>query len=59
MIIGNGINVDFWRDDWTGFGSLKEVFSRIFALAVIKQGPVATFGSWNQGNLVWDVVLRR
>lgn len=48
MIDGNGLNAKFWTYDWMGMGSLKETFPRIFALAIVKQGLVANFGSSNQ-----------
>lgn len=44
VLIGNGFNVDFWLDNWTGRGSLKQIYPRIFALALVKQGPIAKFG---------------
>lgn len=59
MIIGNGLNADIWKDDWTGLGSLREAFPSIFALLVLKQRPVANFGSWNQEKWAWGVTLIR
>lgn len=59
MIISNGLNANFWKDDWTGLDSLKKAFPRIYALPVIKHGPVTNFGYWIHGNWIWDVTLRR
>lgn len=32
LLIGNGLNFDFWFDNWIGKGDLKCLFPRIFAL---------------------------
>lgn len=47
-IIGNGLNSDFWSDDWIRRGVLKEVFPRIYELIVVQQGFVVNFGHWDQ-----------
>lgn len=43
-IIGDGLNTDFWFDDWTVRGLLKKAFPHVFALVVNKEGSVANFG---------------
>lgn len=39
----------FRIDKWTGNRYLKFIFPRIFALAMVKEGPVANFGHWDDG----------
>lgn len=40
-------------------GSLKDSFPMIYALEIIKKGPVANFGRWSQGVWHWEISLRR
>lgn len=35
ILVGNGSHTDFWTDNYTGRGELKEPFPRIFALMSI------------------------
>lgn len=49
-ITGNGLNAEFWSDDWIGLGPLKVIFLKIYAFLAVKQGKVASFGNWNQGS---------
>lgn len=44
VLIGNGLNVAFWTDNWLGVWSLKSTYPRIFALAWVKVGLIANFG---------------
>lgn len=37
-LIGNGMYSNFWTDNWTGQGELKQFFPRIFALATDSHG---------------------
>lgn len=59
MIIKNGLNVNFWTNDWTCRGFLNEVFLTIFILEVDKQWSVANFGYQNQEVWHWDISLMR
>lgn len=47
--IGNDLIVDIWSNDGIGTGSLKDIFSQLFSLAMKKHRTVANFGHWNQG----------
>lgn len=44
--VGNGMNSDFWADNWTGLSELKGLFLRIVVLASIKEGSISLFGHW-------------
>lgn len=46
---GNGLNSNFWIENWTGKGDLMELFLRIFELATLKYGPVSRFDEWIDG----------
>lgn len=48
-MVGKGANTDFWSDNWTNMGPLNEVFPWIFALVLVKEGPVLFFGHMDQG----------
>lgn len=37
-IIGNGLNVNLWSDDWTVWGLSKEVFRRFLRLLFLSTG---------------------
>lgn len=58
-LIGNGSNLDFWVDNWTGMEELKVLFPWIFALAVSKHGLVSSFGRWEDDTWIWMVYLHR
>lgn len=45
-LIRNGLNVNFWSNNWMGWSSLKKLFPRIFALVVDKTSPIVNFGTW-------------
>lgn len=40
ILIGNGLNADFWSYNWTELEPFKEAFPRIFALVIAKQWVV-------------------
>lgn len=58
ILVGDGCDIDFWNDDWTGSGSLKMYFPRIFVLAVVKSGLVSNIGRWKRGRWKWVIELR-
>ena len=45
-LLGNGSLIWMWDDIWVVNGRLKDLFPRIFALAVNKSGMVNEFGLW-------------
>lgn len=55
----NGEIIDFWEDDSIGGVVLKYAYSRVFALAIKKEGRVVEFGSWQENEWVWQIGLRR
>lgn len=46
-LIGDGSNTSFWMDNWTNIGGLSYIFPRIFALALVKFGPITNFDYWD------------
>ncbi|GKV07275.1 hypothetical protein SLEP1_g19071 [Rubroshorea leprosula] len=52
--VGDGSCVDFWSDKWVGVNSLKELYPRLFVLAIRKEGLVKDMGGWRGDNWVWD-----
>ena len=59
LLIENGQNSNFWSEDWSGRGALKLQFPRIFALTIKKDGPISSFGQWEDGGWSWNVRLKR
>lgn len=59
VLIGNGLNTDFWNDNWAGRESLKMIFPRIFVLTQVRKGSAANFGHWDHGSCTWEVTIRR
>ncbi|KAE8721824.1 hypothetical protein F3Y22_tig00015100pilonHSYRG00010 [Hibiscus syriacus] len=57
--VGDDSSLEFWSDNWVNGLSLKNMFPRIFALAVKKAGKVADFGQWVDGIWQWKIQLRR
>ncbi|GKV38927.1 hypothetical protein SLEP1_g46780 [Rubroshorea leprosula] len=57
--VGEGNKVDFWIDRWVGDKSLKDLFPRLFALSVKKEGKVYEMGTWEEGRWRWRVEWRR
>ncbi|GKU95930.1 hypothetical protein SLEP1_g9226 [Rubroshorea leprosula] len=57
--VGEGNRVVFWADRWMGVKSLRDLFPRLFALAVKKEGKVSEMGSWEEGRWHWRLEWRR
>ncbi|GKV29207.1 hypothetical protein SLEP1_g38153 [Rubroshorea leprosula] len=57
--VGEGNRVGFWSDRWIGVKSLRNLFPRLFALSVKKDGKVSEMGSWEEGRWWWRVEWRR
>ncbi|GKV49313.1 hypothetical protein SLEP1_g56069 [Rubroshorea leprosula] len=57
--VGDGNRVVFWSDRWIGVKSLRDLFPRLFALSVKKEGKVSEMGSWEEGRWHWRVEWRR
>ncbi|XP_019459903.1 PREDICTED: uncharacterized protein LOC109359661 [Lupinus angustifolius] len=58
-VIGDGSQTRFWLDIWVGNHSLKEVFPRLFTLALNREAFVADCGDWCDDVWKWEVVWRR
>ncbi|KAE8683163.1 hypothetical protein F3Y22_tig00111213pilonHSYRG00292 [Hibiscus syriacus] len=56
FILGDGGSIDFWNDPWASSRPLKEVFLRIYAHFLLKEGKVNEFGLKENG--VWDKFIR-
>ncbi|GLU04440.1 hypothetical protein SLE2022_215870 [Rubroshorea leprosula] len=57
--VGEGNRVGFWSDRWIGVKSLRDLFPRLFALSVKKEGKVSEMGYWEEGRWRWRVEWRR
>ncbi|GLT58784.1 hypothetical protein SLA2020_316500 [Shorea laevis] len=57
--IGDGCRVGFWRDIWVGNKSLRDLFPRLFQLAVNKDGKVKENGTWEGVSWRWEMKWRR
>ncbi|OMO98831.1 reverse transcriptase [Corchorus capsularis] len=57
--IGDDSEVDFLRDEWICGVILKDKFSRIFALASIKDGKAMDYGQFHNNEWKWNVTLMR
>ncbi|XP_019418431.1 PREDICTED: uncharacterized protein LOC109329217 [Lupinus angustifolius] len=47
--IGDGFHTCFWKDIWFGNQTLKDIFPRLFLLALDKDALVAECGVWTNG----------
>ncbi|GKV31443.1 hypothetical protein SLEP1_g40129 [Rubroshorea leprosula] len=56
---GEGNRVGFWSDRWIGDKSLRDLFPRLFALSMKKEGKVSEMGYWEEGRWHWRVEWRR
>ena len=59
LLQGNGESILFWEDKWLNGARLKEKFPRIYALLVVKNAPILSFGSWADDTWFWKITLRR
>ncbi|GKV27596.1 hypothetical protein SLEP1_g36755 [Rubroshorea leprosula] len=57
--VGEGNRVEFWSNRWVGDKSLRDLFPRLFALSVKKEGKVSEMGTWEEGRWRWRVEWRR
>ncbi|GKV27657.1 hypothetical protein SLEP1_g36796 [Rubroshorea leprosula] len=57
--VGEGNKVVFWSERWMGVKSLRDLFPRLFALSVKKEGKVSEMGSWEEGKWRWQLEWRR
>ncbi|KAK1582985.1 hypothetical protein Q3G72_019984 [Acer saccharum] len=59
VLLGDGGRVKLWKDLKIDGISLAEMFPRIYALAVNKNGVVRDLGAWIGCRWVWNVTTRR
>ncbi|KAK3204439.1 hypothetical protein Dsin_018485 [Dipteronia sinensis] len=59
LLLGSGTKASFWNDVRVDNVSLKYSFPRIYALSIMKNGPVSNFGAWRGSTWTWKVPLRR
>ncbi|GLT99814.1 hypothetical protein SLE2022_172280 [Rubroshorea leprosula] len=57
--VGEGCRVNFWRDIWVGNKSLRDLFPRLFQLALNKEGTVKENGTWEGEGWIWGIEWRR
>ncbi|GKV49682.1 hypothetical protein SLEP1_g56420 [Rubroshorea leprosula] len=57
--VGEGCWVCFWRDIWVGNKSLRDLFPRLFQLAINKEGSVKENGTWEGERWKWGIEWRR
>jgi len=57
--LGNGERTSFWKDVWLDMSVLKELFPRLFLLAVDKNVTVAEPGCWSGLSLKWNLCWSR
>lgn len=57
--VGDGSEVRFWFDDWTGGGSLKEKFPRLFNLSSQQYATVSEMGEWHVNSWEWNFSWNR
>ncbi|GKV24765.1 hypothetical protein SLEP1_g34334 [Rubroshorea leprosula] len=57
--VGEGCRVCFWRDIWVGNKSLRDLFPRLFQLAINKEGTVKENGLWEGERWKWGIEWRR
>ncbi|GLT77858.1 hypothetical protein SLA2020_494130 [Shorea laevis] len=57
--VGNGCRVGFWRDIWVGDKSLRDLFPRLFQLAISKEGSIKENGTWEGECWKWSIEWRR
>ncbi|GKV01549.1 hypothetical protein SLEP1_g14096 [Rubroshorea leprosula] len=57
--VGNGSCVHFWHDKWVGDKPLRNLFPRLYALAIRRDGQLKDMGYWSAENWIWDCRWRR
>ncbi|GKV11786.1 hypothetical protein SLEP1_g23006 [Rubroshorea leprosula] len=57
--VGKGNKVGFWSERWMGVKSLRDLFPRLFALSVKKEGKVSEMGYWEERKWSWRLEWRR
>ncbi|GLT30237.1 hypothetical protein SLA2020_050500 [Shorea laevis] len=57
--VGEGNKVGFWQDRWAREKNLRDLFPRLFALFVKKEGKVSEMGTWEESRWYWRVEWRR
>lgn len=57
--VKNGKASLFWHDTWLGETALKMIFPRLFAIAILPNGLVASHGFWEGLVWIWSFAWRR
>lgn len=57
--LGEGNDVNFWFENWTGLGSFCDIYGRLFALSSQQNEVIKDMGSWSNGTRLWDLKWRR
>lgn len=57
--VGDGRDIAFWEEDWTGSGSFKSIFPRLFLLSSQKEASILEMGRWVGAAWVWDFKWER
>ncbi|GLT30957.1 hypothetical protein SLA2020_057280 [Shorea laevis] len=57
--VGDGSRVGFWSQPWVGTKSLRDLFPRLFQLAINKDGMIQENGYWEGEGWRWEIGWRR
>ncbi|CAM8969112.1 unnamed protein product [Rhodiola kirilowii] len=57
--LGRGNELSFWEDAWAGEKPFKDVYPKLFMLAVDGQAKVGESGLWVEGVWHWNIKFRR
>jgi hypothetical protein len=50
-LLGDDIDIDFWKEKWIGTTPLRHIFPSLFNLSVQQDGFISDMGTWE--NNVW------
>jgi hypothetical protein len=54
-IIGDGVNLDFWKDKWLRTLSMRDLFPDLYSKTNRPEGSVAHMGQWNGDVWQWEL----
>ncbi|XP_057415175.1 uncharacterized protein LOC130710037 [Lotus japonicus] len=58
-LVRMGNSTSFWHEDWTGSGSFRSKFFRLYHLSKLKWSTVNECGNWVNGAWQWNLKWRR